>query len=155
MPPLSPPRLPEIAPGERIRLATPVLAVIDGLAGAPIAPEFAAALAPLRIVRTRMLVRHKPGFDLLPAGAAAHPDALREAARALLASLPEHDVLVVEGPALLAALEVRLAVLGARSPSLASLDPDVRGLRERFDLVLYDARPRAIALVAQAVTSRP
>lgn len=147
---LTPPRLPELAPDARIVPAATVIGVVDTLPGAPIAAYLAERLG-ARAVRTRLLVRHKPGFDLQPSGAAAHPDALLEATRALLASLPAGAVVIAEGPALLATLVPRLAILGAPSPSLITLDPDVRALRDRFDLVVHDFRPGTLERLVAAL----
>ena len=145
---LQPPRLPEIDPHARI--ASPrTIAVVDTLPGAPIVPHLASTPG---AIRARLLVRHKPGFDLqTETSAAAHPDALLEAARALLASLPKHALVIAEGPALLACLTPSFAVLGTLSPSLTALDPDVRALRDRFDLVLFDHRPRVLDALVRSV----
>ncbi len=126
------------------------MAIIDSLPGAPLAGHLAARLGP-RTVRTRLLIRHKPGFDLQNRSAACHPDAVIEATRALLASLPDHDVLIAEGAALLASLQPRLAILGTPSPSLTTLEPDVRAQRDRFDLVLFDFRPGVLDSLAAAL----
>jgi hypothetical protein len=151
---LQPPRLPEVAPSDRITPPRLTIAVVDALAGAPLAAHLVAALG-ARAVRTKLVVRNKPGHDPVAGGVATHPDALLDAAHALLASLPEHDVLVAEGPALLASLHVRLAILGTPSPSLTTLDPDVRALRDRFDLVVHDFRSRTIDLLAAALHGPP
>ena len=144
---LQPPRLPEVEPPDRLTPSRSTIAVVDSLPGTPIAAHLASVL--LGAIRARLLVRHKRGFDLTgPGAAAAHPDSILDATRALLAALPPHDVLIAEGPALLATLDVRLAILGTPSPSLVTLDPDVRALRDRFGLVLHDFRPRTLDLLA-------
>jgi hypothetical protein len=144
------PRLSPIAATERVRPRAPTVVVVGPLGDDSIAAQLAEAFASVsrRVTRTRLLVREKPGFDLANGAGACHPDALLDATRALLASLPAHDVLLAEGAPLLAAIEPTLAILGARSPSLLTLEPEVRTLRERFDLVLYDTRPVVLDHIA-------
>ncbi len=139
---IRPPSLPDIAPADRVTPREKVIVVVDGLAGAPLAPLLVAAFDG-RAARVRLLVRNKPGFDLTVGGAAAHPDALREAACAALDAAGSPWI-VAEGIAWLACLSPTFALLGATSPSLVALDPDVRAHRDRFDLVLYDARPGTV-----------
>ncbi len=149
---IRPPPLPDIAAADRITPREKVIVVVDGLPGAPLAPLLVAALAD-RATRLRLLVRNKPGFDLALAGAAAHPDALREAACAALDAAGSPWV-VAEGIAWLACLTPTFALLGAASPSLVALDPDVRAHRDRFDLVLYDARPAALDRLVERLLAR-
>lgn len=139
---IRPPPLPDIAAADRITPREKVIVVVDGLAGAPLAPLLVAAFDG-RATRARLLIRNKPDFDLVTGGAAAHPDALREAACAALDAAGSPWI-VAEGVAWLACLAPTFALLGAASSSLVALDPDVRAHRERFDLVLYDTRPGTI-----------
>ncbi len=153
---IAPPALPEIDAASRLAHLRPVVAVVDLLAERPIAPALAAALASARgegAVRTRLRLRNKPGFERIEEGWASHPEALFDATRALLAGLPPHRVLIAEGPALVALLELDRAILGAPSPSLFSLEADVRSVRDRFDLILHAFRPKVIEAVARRLVA--
>jgi hypothetical protein len=145
---LRPPAIPEIEARERLAWPRLTIAVVDGLPCTPLASHLARAPG---AVRARMVLRNKPGFDLGAGSVASHPDAWRDAARALLDSLPPHDLLVAEGAPLLACSSPRLAILGTLSPSLLALDPDVRALRPRFDLVLHDFRSGVLDRIAAAL----
>ncbi|MFO0683061.1 MAG: hypothetical protein U0234_13475 [Sandaracinus sp.] len=149
---IAPPALPEIDPGSRIAHAQRVIAVVDLLAERPIVPALCAAIGE-GAVRARLRLRNKPGYERIEEGWASHPEALFDATRALLAGLPPHRVLIAEGPALVALLRVDRAVLGTSSPSLFSLEADVRSVRDRFDLVLYDFRPAVVAAVAHRLVA--
>ena len=145
---LRPPTVPHVDARDRVAHARLAIAVVDALPNAPIAPYLSRGA---RWVRARVVLRHKPGFDLGPGTAASHPDVLLDATRALLASLPDHDTLIAEGAAFLACLAPRFAILGTASPSLLALDPDVRAQRDRFDLVLYDFRAGVLDRIVSAL----
>ena len=143
------PRVPLLAQHERIVPMRPAVVIVDALVGSPITSAFLTGLAGRRAVRIRALLRSTSGWQVLGTELRAHPESLCEGTRALLESLAEHDVLVAEGVALLAVLEPHLAILGAPSPSLVTLEPDVRALRDRFGLVLFDARPATLEAIAR------
>lgn len=149
---IAPPALPEIDPGSRLSHHRPTLGLVDLLPGRPLAPALVAAIGE-GAVRARLRLRNKPGFERIEEGWASHPDALFDAARALLAALPVHRVLIAEGPALVALLKLDRAILGTTSPSLFALEPDVRLVRDRFDLVLYEHRPAVVEAVARRLVA--
>lgn len=151
------PTLPEIPAAARVEAGPRSVAVVDLLPGSPLAPSITSIVAASggSVTRLRARLRTRPGHELATSDGAlevtAHPEALVDAARAALAAAPKGTLLVLEGAGLFAATTPALAILGAASPSLASLPPDVRGVRERFDLVLYGERPGALRRLIEAL----
>jgi hypothetical protein len=129
--------------------ARPTIAVVDRLSARWAADTLVRALEARGAVVARVTatLRAREGSERVGDQVRASPDAMGEALAEALAALPSHDVLVAEGPAAVALLDTRLAIL-ASPVSVLSLAPDVRALRASFDLVLFAERAAVLALVA-------
>lgn len=149
------PRLPAAPDAPRIEPPRSTVSIVDNLPGKPTADALAAAFESLglAVARIRLVVRNKPGFDFIDGGAAAHPEALFDATRALLASLPDHDVLLTEGVACILTVASLLAICAHTNASLVALDPEMRALLHHFDLRMYDHRPAALDRIAHTLAA--
>jgi hypothetical protein len=127
----------------------PVIAVVDRLGPRWAAEGLSAALSArgARVARLVLTLRARSGAERKDEHVRAAPEAMEAAIRDALDSLAPHDFVIVEGPAAVALLETRLAIL-VSCGSVLSLPPDVRTLRSCFDLVLFAERPSVLERIA-------
>jgi hypothetical protein len=132
--------------------ARPVVAVVDRLSPRWAADHLAAALSArgARVARLTATLRAREGGEQVDDHVRASADAMRGALTRALAGLPSHELLVIEGPAAVALLDTRLAILTSPGSVLA-LPPDVRALRGAFDLVLFAERAGVLDRIAAAL----
>jgi hypothetical protein len=129
--------------------ARPVVAVVDRLSPRWAAEHLAAVISArgARVARLMASLRAREGGEQVGDHVRASADAMRGALTRALAGLPSHDLLVIEGPAAVALLDARLAILTSPG-SVLTLPPDVRALRSCFDLVLFAERASVLDQIA-------
>lgn len=101
-----------------------------------------------RVARLRASLRSGAGFQIEGELVASHPSVAREALVAALSALPPHDVVVVEGALAIDLVRASLAMAIVTHESPALLPRDLRAVRRRIDLLLFEARPKVLSAIA-------
>lgn len=103
----------------------------------------------------RLGLRSSPGSTRTAGALFAHRSETRAATLAALSALGPHDVLLAEGPLAIDLLRARLAIVIVPSETALLHARDLRAVRHRVDLFLFDAQEALLCAIATRVAGSP
>jgi hypothetical protein len=147
------PALEAHADAERIAHDRPVISVVSERERDAVlaALERGVVDAGRTVAVLRAGLRNAPGFEVKSGTVFTNCASSREAMLAALAALPPHDVLVAEGALAVDLLRARLALAVLPNETALLSARDLRAVRHRIDLFVYDARPALLSTIASAI----